>query len=60
MHNGPKPVKAFLVVDDDYNVIEAFNHDDEKVKSLTNTLRETAQDFSSLHMMIVWKLVERR
>jgi hypothetical protein len=60
MHNGPKPVKAFLFVDDDYNLIEAFNHDDEKVKSLTNTLRETAQDFSGLHMMIVWKLVERR
>ncbi|SDX66861.1 hypothetical protein SAMN05444064_13044 [Pseudomonas syringae] len=60
MHNGPKPVKAFLLVDDDYNVIEAFNHDDEKVKALTNTLRETAQVFSALHMMIAWKLVERR
>lgn len=60
MHNGPKPVNAYLVVDDDYNVIQAFNHDDEKVKSITSKLRETAQDFSGLHMMIVWKLVERR
>ncbi|MFJ9992598.1 hypothetical protein ACIQSO_17860 [Pseudomonas putida] len=55
-----KPIKAFLVVDDDYNVIEAFNHNDEKVKSLTNTLRKTAQDFTEFHIMTVWKLVERR
>lgn len=60
MHNSTKRVKAFLFVDDDYNVVEAFNHDDEKVSALTKILRATAEDFCGLHMMIVWKLVERR
>lgn len=60
MHKGAKPVKAFVFVDDDYNVVESFNYDNDKVSALTKALRETAQDFCGLHMMTVWKLVERR
>lgn len=60
MNTGPKPVKAFVFVDADHNVAQAFSHDDQKVRTLINTLRETAQDFCSLQMMTVWKLVEQR
>lgn len=60
MHSGSKPVKAFLFVDNEYNVIESFNHDAEKVNALTKILSKTAKDFCSLQMMIIWKLVERR
>lgn len=57
MHTVARPVKAFLVVDIDNNVVEAFGHDNEKVKTITKLLRETAADFYNLHAMIVWKLV---
>ncbi|SET44043.1 hypothetical protein [Pseudomonas graminis] len=60
MNNGPKPVKAFVFVNADDNIVQAFSHDDEKVKTLINALRETAEDFCGLHMMTAWKLVEQR
>ncbi len=60
MHKGGKPVKAFVFVDDEYNVVESFNYDDEKIKPLTKALRKTAQEFCGIHMMVVCKLVEQR
>ncbi len=60
MHSGSKSVKAFVLIDKEYNVIESFNHDAEKANAFIKLLSKTAMDFCGLQMMIVWKLVERR
>lgn len=57
---GAKPTKAFVIVDDDYNVIESFDHDDDRMNAVMKALKETAKDLCGLHMMTVWKLVERK
>ncbi len=46
---GAKPLKAFLVVDENNEVVKAFNFDDELAKSMTATLRDAADLMYGCH-----------
>ena len=46
---GAKPLKAFLVVDENNEVVKAFHFDDELAKSMTATLRNTADLLYGCH-----------
>ncbi|MCK9735536.1 hypothetical protein [Pseudomonas syringae] len=60
MNYGTKPVKAFIFLDENDNIVESFSLEDEKVVAMTKMLRETAEDFCGFHAMVAWKLVEGR
>lgn len=51
-----KPVKAFLMVDQDQNIIESFSHDDTRSKETIGTLRQAAEVFSNCHAAMVGEL----
>jgi hypothetical protein len=53
---GSKPLKAFLVVDENDEVVKAFHYDDELAKSMTATLRSAADLLYGYHAAMRWEL----
>ena len=51
-----KPLKAFLMVDQDDQVVEAFSHDDTLSQVVMCTLRNVANLFDSCHAALVGEL----
>ncbi|OXR33434.1 hypothetical protein PSUM_15560 [Pseudomonas umsongensis] len=51
-----RPVKAFLMVGQDQNVIEAFSLDDTRSKEIIGTLKQVAELFSNCHAVMVGEL----
>lgn len=51
-----KPVKAFLMVDQDQNILETFSHDDTRSMETIGTLRQAAEVLSNCHAAMVGEL----
>ncbi|WP_095139516.1 hypothetical protein [Pseudomonas sp. Irchel s3a10] len=60
MHSGGPPVKALLMVNDDYEVVESFTHNDINAKALLIILKEASEVFHGLHAMMSYTLAGGR
>ncbi|QHG66232.1 hypothetical protein [Pseudomonas putida] len=60
MHNGGQPVKALMMINDDYEVVESFTHDDSSAQEMLNILKETSELFYCLHAMMSYTLAGGR
>lgn len=60
MHSGGPPVKALLMVNDDYEVVDSFTHDDSNAKALMTILKEASEVFHGLHAMMSYTLAGGR
>ncbi|MCX2814578.1 MULTISPECIES: hypothetical protein [unclassified Pseudomonas] len=60
MHEGGPPVRALMMVNDDYEVVDSFTHNDSSAKEILAILRETSELFYGLHAMISYKLAGGR
>ncbi|ORL66777.1 hypothetical protein [Pseudomonas putida] len=56
MQNGGPPVKALMIVNDDYEVVDSFAHDDSNAKEMLTILKETSELFHGLHAMMSYTL----
>ncbi|MEZ0193746.1 hypothetical protein AB9U01_06720 [Pseudomonas qingdaonensis] len=56
MQNGGPPVKSLMMVNDDYEVVDSFTHDDSNAKEMLTILRETSELFHGLHAMMSYTL----
>lgn len=60
IHSGGPPVKALLMVNDEYEVVDSFTHDDSNAKALLTILKEASEIFHSLHAMMSYTLAGGR
>lgn len=60
MHSGGPSVKALLMVNDDYEVVDSFTHDDSHAKALLIILKEASEAFHDLHAMMSYTLAGGR
>ncbi|MCO7506779.1 MULTISPECIES: hypothetical protein [unclassified Pseudomonas] len=56
MQNGGPPVKALMMVNDDYEVVDSFTHNDTSAKEILIILRDTSELFHGLHAMMSYTL----
>ena len=60
MHSGGPPVKALLMVNDDYEVVDSFAHDDSNAKALITIMKEASEVLHGLHAMMSYTLAGGR
>jgi hypothetical protein len=60
MQSGGPPVKALLMVDDDYGVVDSFSHDDTQAKAMITILKEASEVSHGVHAMISFTLTGGR
>lgn len=53
---GSKPLKAFLVMDENDDVVNAYHYDDELAKAMTATLKSAADLLYGYHAAMRWEL----
>lgn len=58
MEEKKEPLKAFLWVDQNYEVIEAFSYDRTTLQTMISTLRKVAQLLSDCHAALVGELTD--
>lgn len=57
---GQKPLKAFLLINDDDQVVQAFSHDDSLAKSIIATLQKVSEVLYGCHAALVGELTGGR